>query len=601
MAIAQTLLSRISNNALVFIIVLQAWATISLPVLAEDMGNSTSAAGTPRPKIQTEGSVPLGRGGYDPKVFVSAGKSVDHSNIYLYHEPLIFVLADSEGLIKYDIDEAGMVTLYMRWDPDPTLTRHAIGAHFAERRGAPSETWVINPLVVAEAWFESSRDPKVRSLSLPPRTSFTERGTILVHFDLNTRDAADDFVADLQGGVGDLPRTQLVFRYTFEGVAEELCTARVSYEDIQTIERFRDLDGEGREGYVERNQTARIAEDIGTLATRASRCSDASLLQKMTDQAMEQLGTPSRLEPEERLDKFTDLGDDLKSSISASFRKAINLVSRSQDREAFSNASDASKSMDISIGYGPFIASLSREFSEATQEGREKFQDELRKLGIEGEWQGTEFVAKTLDVYSTEEIRSQWQQGVSLEYAFTKGESATFSIVLTQGTLLIEGQEPHQREDALRSFEERLNERMELLDEKLGSELLESLVPSGTAAYFNLTECPVGWEVFTPASGRVIIAATIEEAPDYITERRLGEQGGQESVELSPANLPAHRHEIRLPGRPLLAGFWTQAPAWGKNAGQAGVVSARTETDGGRGIAFSVLPPFHVLLLCIKT
>ena len=598
---AQTLLSRISNNALVFIIVLQAWATISLPVLAQDMGNSLSAAGTPRPKIQTEGSVPLGRGGYDPKVFVSAGKDVDQSNIYLYHEPLIFVQADREGLMKHDIDDSGMVTLYMRWDPDPKLTRDIIRAHFAEQRGAPSETWVISPLIVAEAWFESSRDSKVKSRPLPPRTSFTERGNILVHFALSTQHAANDFVADLQAGTSGLPRTQLVFRYTFEGVAEELCTAHTSYEDIQTIERFRDLTGEGREGYVERKQTATIAKDIGTLATRESRCSDVSLLQRMTNQAMEQLGTPNRLGPDQRLDDFTDLGDDLKSSISTSLREAINVVSSVQDKEAFINASDASKDMDISVGYGPFIASLSQEFSEATQEGKEKFRDELRRLGIEGEWHGTEFVAQTLDVYSTEEILSRWQQGVNVEYTFTKGETTTFSIVLTEGTLLIEGQEPHQREDALRSFEERLNERMELLDEKLRAELLRSSVPSGTAAYFSLTECPIGWEVFTPASGRVIIAATSEGMPEYGTKRRLGDQGGQETVELSSDNLPPHSHEVRLPSQPNYAGFPNRAPAWGKNFGQRDVVSARTANDGGRGMAFSVLPPFHVLLLCIKT
>lgn len=598
---AQTLLNRILSNAPVFIVILQTWGAISLPVLAQEASNSSSAAGTPRPKIQTEGSVPLGRGGYDPKVFVSAGTGIDQSNIYLYHEPLIFVLTDSEGRIKHDIDDSGMVTLYMRWDPNPTLTRHAIRAHFAEQREAPSESWVISPLVVAEAWFESSRDPKVKSLSLPPNTSFTERGNILVHFDLTTRDAAKDFVADLQGGTRGLPRTQLVFKYIFEGVAEELCTAHASYEDIQTVERFRDLAGEGREGYVERNQTATIAEDIGMLATRKSRCSDVSLLQRMTDQAMEQLGTPNRLEPNQRLDEFTDLGDDLKSSISTSLREAINVVSSVQDKEALRNASGASKDMDISVGYGPFIASLSRELSEATQEGRDKFRDELRKLGIEGEWHGEKFIAQTLDVYSTEEILSKWQQGVRVEYSFTKGESTTFSIVLTQGTLLIEGQEPHQREGALRSFEERLNQRMELLDEKLKSELSKFLVPSGTAAYFSLTECPVGWEIFAPASGRVIIAATSGELPDYITERRLGERGGRETVELSPANLPAHSHEMRLPGRPKIAGLPNQAPAWGKNIGQRSVVSARTVTDGGRGIAFSVLPPFYVLLLCIKT
>ena len=257
-------LKMIRAGILVTVFALQACALAPLLVFAQDGDASASTTGTVRPKIQYEGEVPLGRGGYDPKVFVAEGSSIDQPDIYLFHEPLIFIQADDRDRIVHHIDDTGMLTLYVRWDPSPESTREQIRRYFAERRSAPSESWIINPLVATSAWFESSKYPNaVVSNPFLPNTSFTSRGDIQVYFKFATREAATEFVAALQGRqVGERPVAQLIFKYSFEGVSEEMCTAAASYKNIQKIGRFRELFGEGREGYAQRHQLARIAQDI---------------------------------------------------------------------------------------------------------------------------------------------------------------------------------------------------------------------------------------------------------------------------------------------------------------------------------------------------
>ena len=223
-------LKTIRAGVLAIVLALQACALAPLLVFAQDGDASASAAGTARPKIQSEGAVPLGRGGYDPKVFVAEGSSIDQPGIHLFHEPLIFIQADDRGRIVHHIDDTGVLTLYVRWDPSPESTQEQIRRYFAERRSAPSESWVINPLVATSARFESSRNPNVVSSPLPPNTSFTSRGEIQVYFEFATREAATEFVGALQGRqVGERPEDQLVFKYSFEGVSEEMCTADASY------------------------------------------------------------------------------------------------------------------------------------------------------------------------------------------------------------------------------------------------------------------------------------------------------------------------------------------------------------------------------------
>ena len=445
-----------------------------LPVGAQDGDAPSSTAGTARPKIQSEGAVPLGRGGYDPNVFVAEGSSADQPGIYLFHEPLIFIQADDRGRIVHHIGDAGVLTLYVRWDPSPESTQEEIRRYFAERRGAPSESWVINPLIATSARFESSRDPNVVSNPLPPNTSFTARGDIQVYFEFETQEAAAKFVGDLQGRqVGERPQDQLVFKYSFEGVSEEKCTAAASYEDIQQIGRFRELFGEGREGYAQRHQLARIAQDIRNTATTTGRCSDAELLRQITNQAMGQLGSPDE-RPIDQLGEYASLDNDLRSDLSNSLNETSQAVTRDQDQEAFRQAASQAGSVSGSAEWKPFAASLAGSFSNASEEARQKFRDVLRKHGMSGEWQGTQYVPRTLDVYSKERMDSLWAQGVQIEYALTAAATAEFPIVLTQQSWLRGGQEPHQDPEVLIKLEERFLQRIKDLRKELRDVIEES-------------------------------------------------------------------------------------------------------------------------------
>ena len=459
-------LKMIRAGILVTVFALQACALAPLLVFAQDGDASASTTGTVRPKIQYEGEVPLGRGGYDPKVFVAEGSSIDQPDIYLFHEPLIFIQADDRDRIVHHIDDTGMLTLYVRWDPSPESTREQIRRYFAERRSAPSESWIINPLVATSAWFESSKYPNaVVSNPFLPNTSFTSRGDIQVYFKFATREAATEFVAALQGRqVGERPVAQLIFKYSFEGVSEEMCTAAASYKNIQKIGRFRELFGEGREGYAQRHQLARIAQDIRSEKSTEGRCSDAELLRKMTNQAMDQLGSPQPM-PIDQLGEYANLDNDLRSDLSNSLNEMSQSVSRDQDQEAFRRAASQASSAGGSVAWGPVSASLSDDFSGASDEARQLLSDVLRKHGLSGEWEGTRYIPRTLDVYSKERMDSQWAQGVRIEYALTAGARATFPIILTQRSWLRDERESHEEPEVLRMLEERLNQKIAKLEE----------------------------------------------------------------------------------------------------------------------------------------
>lgn len=390
---------------------------------------AVSAAGTARPLIRFEGQVPLGYGGYDLRVFVAEGENIHESNINLYHEPLIYIQADDQGGIVHkiddDVDDTALLILRVRWDLHSQLIQERIQRFFAEKRNAPSESWIIGPLVVANAWFESRRNPNIKSNALPQNTSFASKGEYLAYFPFENRQAAAEFIARLQHQAD-----QLKFTYSFEGVSDERCTAKASYEDIQRIDRFRDLFGEGRVGYVQRHQLAGIYQEIGKMTSTRSRCSDAELLVQMVNQAMDQLGSPESV-PLEQLKEYAVLDNDLRSDLETSLNEMIRSVSRTQDQEAFRQAISQARGSSSSVGgtvdfLETFSAKLSDRSADASEEARQSFRDVLRKHGISGEWEGERYIPKTLDVYSKERMASHWTQGVEIEYGLTKGATDEF-------------------------------------------------------------------------------------------------------------------------------------------------------------------------------
>lgn len=592
-------LKAIRVGVLAAIFALQVGAVAPASLFAQDGDESVSTAGTARPKITSEDQVPLGRGGYDPKVFLAEGNSINQPNSFLFYEPLIFIQANHQGRLVHHIDDNGFLTLYVRWDPSPESTQEQIRRHFKEKREAPSESWVINPLVVTDAWFESSRNENIRSNPLPSNTSFTTRGDIQVYFQLDNRQATE-FIAALQGQEGQRPTDQLVFKYSFEGVSEELCTADASYEDIQQIGRFRDLFGEGREGYAQRHQLARIFQEIIRTRTARGRCSDAEVLRQMTNQAMEQLDSPEPT-PLEQLENYASLDNDLRSDLSESLNESSQSVSRDQDQEAFRQAASEASSAGGSVGWGPFAASLSGSFSEASEEARQMFRDVLRKHGMSGEWKGATYTPRTLDVYSKERMDSQWEEGVRIEYALTEGAKAAFPITLTQRSWLHGDQEPHEEPEALRMLEARLIQKVASVEtemKKIGERLVAVDRLLADAIVLTDQKCAVlgpAWKRYEGMGGRFPLGAGM--AVDARGEERTftisDEHGGRYSHQLTVEEMPSHSHTYTRTD-------WIYIGDDDNNRGVPRYTEGQWTGRTGGGQPHDNMPPYHVLNFCHK-
>ena len=428
---------------------------------AQESNATNSTAGTPRPKISHEAVVPIEHGGYHLRVFASEGDNIEESDVYLYYEPVISIMKDETGKLEHAISQDSKLILRIRWDTRSDLIQERIRKYFSETLDSPSKSWVINPIVVQKAWFESWMSSSIRSKSLPINTGFGATGVIPIYFEFPNPESATDFVNNLQAG-----NDQLIFRYSFSGVSTETCTASASYEDIQEIEQFKNLVGEGDEGYAQRHQLAQIAQEIGKKAKVDARCSDAKLLREMANQAMTSLGDPES-KPWEQIRQYANLDQDLKTAVVNSIKEVEQRVDRDQNQEAFSQAVSEADNYEAGGGYGPFVAALSGSFASASKEDKQTFSDILKKHGISGEWIGKNYIPKNLDVYSVEEIRSKWANGIQITYELPTSAEATFPVRLTKKSWIHGEQTPDSGQEGFVGRDEfqGLMERIEQLEQ----------------------------------------------------------------------------------------------------------------------------------------
>lgn len=515
--------------AIVFAI--QLCAMSPMPLFAQDGEGSVSTGSTPRPKIRSEGQVSIEHGGYDPRVFVAEGNTIDQSEIYLFHEPLVFVVTKNSGELLHNIDDAGRLTLFLRWDLFRDSIEDGIRHHFA-KKGKPSASWFIGPLDARRIWLEST---KKATKSVPRETNFTATERIPIHFELGSRDAAEEFLAAHQG---ENPMDQFTFKYTFEGVSEENCWAEASFDDIQNIDRFRNLFGEGGAGLAQRHQAVRIAQDIVNGMNVTSRCSDATLLAQMAREVADQLGRPES-RPIAELGEYATLDNDLKAGVTKSLDEASKSVERTQDQQALSTAASDAASFGVGGLVGDFAASISGGLSEANSSARQTFSDVLKKHGISGQWKGERYAPSTLDVYTREAMLSHWGSGVRIEYVLTKDATAEHPIILTKGSwrysadpvptpnpipgrneiwelIVAESEEIQRRHDTSR------RDIASLIATAVGTVVAWYPTPDDLDANGNLIP-PPGWLVCDGANGTpnlrnrfIYGAATVEEAGDSI-------------------------------------------------------------------------------------
>ena len=111
---------------------------------------------------------------------------------------------------------------------------------------------------------------------------------------------------------------------------------------------------------------------------------------------------------------------------------------------------------------------------------------------------------------------------------------------------------------------------------------------------FDGAACPNGWESYSAAAGRVVVASGQGTG---LNARMYGQTGGAETVTLTVDQMPAHKHQnpSRGSNSPEIV-FSLQAT----DKGEFGGAHARPTQNTGMGKAHENMPPFIVLTMCRK-
>ena len=437
----------------------------------------------PRPHIVTEGDVVVRPNDLAIKYYVSessqsgatAKATGEEAQYYVFYEPPIFlhtVPAEDGAGRKLDthVSDDGTVTLSFRWDTDVDETRDAIRGAISGTAYADAE---ISPFFVEDSWFESALDPELRSEGFP-RQAFTSSGTMHAYFQIGSRDAADKFAAGLNGLDDTGPPIQINFRYTFSGVARDNCTVTVSGEQIRETSQFKDLEGDGSEKRVTREQAAEIMDDISRAVNIQATCRDVGAADRLVKTAMERLGSPDEVIAGnwEEFGRFTRLNpQDFAANVSRSLEESNKTVDRTQWRQADVEVDDIAVSIKAaaSVIWGLVNTAMSAGFERASQEARSRFLDILEKNSLSLAWTGEKFQPKSVDVYTTGRLVNTWKDGVSLRYTHIADRTgAAYNVPLTEenwlGVISVTPDEALELRDELDRRTRELDRRTQELD-----------------------------------------------------------------------------------------------------------------------------------------
>lgn len=418
------------------------------PAVAQQSESQGTGMPYPRPHVVAEGDVVVRPNNLAIKYYVSVSNQSgavakagdgDEAQYYVLYEPPIFLRTVSanggaERTLDARISEDGTVSLPFHWDTDVEETRAAIRGAISGTAYADAE---ISPFFVEDSWFESALDPEVRSGGFP-RQSFTATGTVWAYFRFGSRDAADKFVAGLNDLDDAGPPIQLNFRYTFSGVARDVCTAEVSGEQVRETSRFKDLEGAGSATHVTREQAAEIVDDVFRSVSVRATCRDVGAADRLVKRAMERLGSPDAVSAAtwENFDEFTRLNpQDFAANVSRSLEESNKTVDRTQWRSADVEVDNIAASLKTggSVVWGLASAAASISFERASQEAKSRFLDLLEKNSVSLAWTGEKFEPKSVDVYTTGRVVSAWEDGVSVGYThITDSIGSSYAIALTE-------------------------------------------------------------------------------------------------------------------------------------------------------------------------
>ena len=409
-------------------------AAVSCLLSSEVVGAQDSSLDTVRPKVFAEAQIAGIHDGYQVRVFVASGHSLNDPDARVFHEPLIYVVQRvREGDLLSSIDDEGGLDLYVRWG-DPRVTKLRIKEHFRDL-GYDVEHWTIEPLTITNGWFHSKTKPEtIRSLGLPENSNFSEQGETQVRFELKTRSAADEFLASLQS---DPHRDTLVFTYRFDGKSAEVCFAEAQGAEMENLGRTKRLVGPGGERYVSRNQVAEIAREAAAVLRAKSECADPALASQMVQQVISQVndlgGRYTRVDYE-TLEGFAELNEDLKATFIKTLDEVRNELEHHKDKEVFEEARSSAQEVGVSGGLKGVSVAAQNGVSRASSQAQRKFVERLEESGIRMRLEGGKYVPKDVDVYTKEGVNSVLRTGVSMKLIVPKDGSGRFPITLTKSS-----------------------------------------------------------------------------------------------------------------------------------------------------------------------
>ena len=428
-------------------------ATFS-PAVLIGQEDQSSTAEPAKPKVDEIGTVKVESeyGTARLPFYIQQGKTPEEKDAHVYYPPWVYVVTD-KGNIRHHVEEDGEIVLFIRYAGDAKAIEEAVrkelvvmakeeNPDFKIERG--TKPYRIDVLPIYEA-----------RLTVSDRRGFVserikgygwEQGNVPVHFYLSSSDEAEGFVEDLQRGT-----VSLVYEYTFDGVSDETCTARLEASQIQDVDLFKRLTGEGGEGKVARHQVVDLADQIVSRWKSVSRCADYAVSSDLTESVLDALDGSDTLTVVDwdRLEKHIAIPpEDLKADVETGTKKLKKTVARDRLEDAWSSAyseaeSEATESggafgisaifkkFPIKLGFGA-SGSKGKASSEAAALAMKHFQDILRKEGISTEWNGKRFIPKSVEVYSTSKLRSAWAKTFEKTITLTSGETARHEVILTK-------------------------------------------------------------------------------------------------------------------------------------------------------------------------
>ena len=419
----------------------------------------------PRPKVVNDGTFTIDGVGYGIPYYFQEGKGYSDEDAHVYFAPAFKLSTGRDPkniesrLIKYYFDEDNeSLTLYFQRavgseEIEAALRKHlqstAKEAEVSKLKDG-TKPYRIEPLLPNHIIFSSvkkylQRDGTRKQLSSEKVVGVTQQqAEFTVDFYDVTKSQADKFIAELQNN-----HTQIEYIYYFAGISDEKCYAEFKNILDQDIDLFKDVDGEGGEGYVARHQVASIAERAVSRELYTTRCADPLTGQELLNGILKKAGQVTKLEINgswERLDNLVKLDAE---SFKADLIESLDTEEFETIRDIAEELSTKSSSKAVSWGAGASASvpienipvKVNAKFGKAKSEAKSKaialFTDALQKTGLHVEFEGNKFIPKSVDVYSVADLRRELGKTVTIEVSKTSSSEGQGTTRLTESDWVV--------------------------------------------------------------------------------------------------------------------------------------------------------------------